>query len=121
MGIDKPDVRYVIHYDIPEKRRGLLSGDGPSRPRRRRRRLPGLLQLKDIHKLEKFMQGKPISEQEIGKPLLLDTVSYAESPCAAGRCCWTTSARTIWPATCSMCDNCVNPKPTFDRHKEIVW
>ena len=102
MGIDKPDVRFVIHYDIQE---GLCIT---------------YYSYKDIQKLEKFMQGKPVSEQEIGKQLLSETVAYAESSQCRRKLLLNYFGEDYPQDNCGCCDNCLHPKARFNGQEEMA-
>lgn len=119
MGIDKPDVRYVIHYDMPKSLEGYYQETGRSGRDSGEGNCIAFYSYKDIQKLEKFMQGKPIAEQEIGKHLLLETVAYAESALCRRKTLLHYFGEEYTEINCNSCDNCLHPKTQFEGQEYI--
>ncbi len=120
MGIDKPDIRFVIHHDIPKSLEGYYQETGRAGRDDGEGILVTFYSYKDIEKLEKFLSGKPVSEQEIGRQLIMETISFAETAMCRRKYLLHYFGEEFESEDCNnMCDNCRNPKPTFEG-KEFV-
>ena len=120
MGIDKPDVRFVIHYDIPKSLEGYYQETGRAGRDGGEGVCIAFYSKKDLQKLDKFMEGKPVAEQDIGRQLLQETAAYAETSVCRSKMLLHYFGEIYPKDNCQNCDNCLHPKTKIEAQEQLV-